>query len=83
MNKLEFDNAYVNGNKVVHCDTLEKAIAFTRLAHGFGYKWFDSSSYIDDIHYDFHRKETSYNLATGKVSSYKGYRMAGMKVVKF
>lgn len=60
MTREEFDKLYLN--KVVHCDTEEKANEFLALADSVGYKWINGKSLIEENFWAEYKKETCYEV---------------------
>jgi len=58
MTKQQFDELYLG--KAVHCDTEEKANKFLELAHGFGYKWRNGISLLEENCYHYYQEKTCY-----------------------
>jgi len=60
MTKQEFDKLYKG--KVVHCNTLEKANHFLKLAHSVGYKWISNRSLLDVNNWVECKEKTGYHV---------------------
>lgn len=60
MTREEFDKLYLD--KVVHCDTEEKANKFLALADSVGYKWAHGFSLVRDNRWKLYNKETCYRV---------------------
>lgn len=60
MTREEFDKLYLD--KVVHCDTEEKANEFLALADSVGYKWSSGTSLIEENCWAFYKEYTCYEV---------------------
>ena len=63
MTREKFDKLYLN--KVVHCDTEEKANHFLALADSVGYKWSSGTSLREENCWELYKEETCYSVEEG------------------
>lgn len=64
--KEKFDICNYPGRYVMHCDTEEKAVAFTRYMDSVGLEWINNRSYIDQTQWEVYKQDTCYDFNEGQ-----------------
>lgn len=79
-----FDLDEYSSNKyVMHCNTWEKAIIFTKYLHDHGMTWRGGASYIANDNWEHYGKDTCYRFNSGLTADYEYYRLTGARILEF
>jgi hypothetical protein len=83
MTKDKFDKLYLD--KVVHCDTEEKANEFLALAESVGYKWSAGIDLVGHNYWEDYGKETCYHITKDGVlfADTNYYNSYGYQIIEY
>ncbi len=83
MTREQFDSLYYD--KVVHCDTEEKANEFLTLAHSVGHKWFSGSSPIEENLWEHYKEKTCYELTRSGLfyARFEFFKNGNHKIIEY
>jgi hypothetical protein len=75
--KFKFEDIVKDGTKVIHCDTVDKAIILLNTSHDMGFRWINKEQYL------IYTRDTCYNIKEGTILSFVEYKRAGFTIVEF
>lgn len=81
--KFKFEDIVKDGTKVIHCDTVDKAIILLNTAHDMGFRWINKEQYSNNYKYLIYTRDTCYNIKEGTISSFVEYKRVGCTIVEF
>jgi hypothetical protein len=68
-------------NDVIHCSTLEEALAICQLMHNSGFKWSSGRTYLEDNKYSDNFGDTCYRPYVGAYTSMGHYKRNDYNVI--
>lgn len=83
MNKPRFNIEDYQGKYAMHCETEVKAAIFCGYMDSVGRAWFDGTSYVEDMAYDYSKNDTAYTLDDMSRGHWQGLERCGYTILEF
>jgi len=78
---INWEELFKQENNVFHCETEEIANKLLIIAHNLDYKWTIGDEFISFNAWEFHKKDTCYNIKYGLYSSIEYWSSNGFDII--